>query len=61
MDEIIETYDFAEFNEVQKYYPHFYHKVDKLGRPIYIERLGFLNVPTLFTHTTPERMVRHSI
>lgn len=61
VDEILETYDFKEFNEIQEVYPHGYHKTDKQGRPIYIERLGLLNVPRTFEISSPERMVRHYI
>ena len=39
-------------HEVQKVYPHNYHKVDKKGRPIYIERNGMLNIDALFKVTT---------
>ena len=48
MDTIIDTYDFHERAAVQEVYPHGYHGVDKLGRPVYIERFGLLNVPGLF-------------
>lgn len=61
VDDIINTYDFAEYNAVQEHYPHGYHKTDKQGRPIYIERVGLLNVPAVFALSTPERMVRHYI
>jgi hypothetical protein len=45
---------------VREVYPHGYHGVDKTGRPVYIERLGVLNVQRLFDGiSTPERMVRH--
>ena len=61
VDNIIDTYDFAEFPEVQAHYPHGYHKTDKQGRPIYIERMGLLNVPEVFRVSTAERMVRHYV
>lgn len=42
---------------LRKEYPHGYHKTDKLGRPIYIERVGYLNVDEIFKSTTPERLL----
>lgn len=61
VDNIIENFDFSEGVEIQKVYPHGYHKIDKLGRPIYIERIGLLDVPAVFTLSTEERMVKHNI
>ena len=59
VDSIIVDYLFEERQAVQQVYPHGYHGVDKLGRPVYIERFGLLNVPKLFELTTEERMVKH--
>jgi hypothetical protein len=42
-------------------YPHGYHKIDKLGRPIYIERAGMLKVDKVFEISTEERLVKHFI
>lgn len=42
-------------------YPHFYHKTDKKGRPIYIERLGLLKIDEVFRITTEERLIKHYI
>ena len=61
VDEIIETYKYTERAAVQQVYPHGYHGVDKLGRPVYYERFGLLDVPRLFEVTTEERIVRHYI
>ena len=45
--------------EVRKGYPHGYHKVDKQGRPIYIERVGFLNIDEIFKFTTEDRLLKY--
>lgn len=42
-------------------YPHFYHRTDKKGRPIYIERLGLLKIDEVFKITTEERLIKHYI
>lgn len=42
-------------------YPHFYHKTDKKGRPIYIERLGLMKIDEVFKLTTEERLIKHYI
>jgi len=60
-DNIIENYHFEEEKLVLEVYPHGYHKVDKKGRPIYIERQGFTDMEKLFKITTEERLLKHYI
>jgi hypothetical protein len=40
VDEIAKGFDFPEKALADKYYPQFYHKSDKDGRPLYIEQPG---------------------
>lgn len=72
-------FDFKERAEVNKYYPQFYHKTDKVstpsipavifpshrihqdGRPIYVERLGLLDVKALYAITTQERQLQRLV
>jgi len=61
VDNVLLSFNFEEAPDVQRYYPHGYHKVDKKGRPIYIERNGLLNIDELFKVTDEGRMVRHYI
>ena len=61
VDELRTSFNFSEILEVKKIYPHGYHKVDKMGRPLYIELLSKLDVGKLFTVTTEERMVKYYI
>lgn len=56
VDTITQTFDFHERDKVAEIYPQFYHKTDRTGRPLYIERLGGMNVPALWAVTTEERM-----
>ena len=61
VDELRTNFDFNEILEVKKIYPHGYHKVDKMGRPLYIELLSKLDVGKLFKVTTEERMVKYYV
>ncbi|KAJ3333471.1 cytosolic factor, phosphatidylinositol/phosphatidylcholine transfer protein [Blyttiomyces sp. JEL0837] len=60
-DTIITTLDFPEYPIVKKFYPRFYHKTDKIGRPVYVEMLGVLDIKQLFAVTTDERMLRNHV
>jgi len=57
----IESFDFNEGLLVKQYYPHGYHKTDKIGRPIYIEIIGDINVKELFNITSEERMMKYYV
>ncbi|TRM68650.1 CRAL-TRIO domain-containing protein [Schizophyllum amplum] len=61
VDDIIQNFDFKEKAEVDKYYPQFYHKMDKEGRPVYVERLGFLDIKALYSITTQERLLKRLV
>lgn len=61
VDEIYANFDYKEAAEVDKYYPQFYHKIDRDGRPVYIERLGKLDLKALYQITTPERQLQRLV
>eukprot|EP00245_Coleochaete_scutata_P009293 TRINITY_DN3016_c0_g2_i1.p1 TRINITY_DN3016_c0_g2~~TRINITY_DN3016_c0_g2_i1.p1 ORF type:complete len:280 (-),score=60.65 TRINITY_DN3016_c0_g2_i1:127-966(-) len=60
-DTIRETFDFPERNATKALYPHFHHKTDKIGRPIYIECLGKLQVEEVLKVTTMDRMLMQHV
>lgn len=61
VDTIIQDFEYPEKEEVLKIYPHSYHGTDKLSRPIYIERLGMLNLNELLKITSEKDLIRSHI
>jgi hypothetical protein len=55
----IGQFKFTELNEFREVYPHGYHGVDKLGRPIYIERYSKLNADQLFKISNMDRVSKY--
>jgi len=54
-------FDYPEGPKVDQYYPQFYHKTDKDGRPVYIEQMGKLDINALYKLTTQERQLKHLV
>ena len=52
---------YPELREVKLAYPHGFHRCDRFGRPVYIERVGQVDLDRLLTITTEDRLVRYYI
>lgn len=52
-----QTFYFPELEALRKLYPHGHHMYDKEYRPIYIERVGKINLDEVAKVTSPERML----
>ncbi|KAJ3304717.1 cytosolic factor, phosphatidylinositol/phosphatidylcholine transfer protein [Kappamyces sp. JEL0829] len=61
VDKIVTTFRFHEHEAVSMLYPRYYHKTDKLGRSVYIESLGRMDVDKLFQVTSKERLIQHLV
>ncbi|KAH6799897.1 Sec14p-like phosphatidylinositol transfer family protein, partial [Perilla frutescens var. hirtella] len=61
VDRMLQEFKFEECEEVKKCYPHGFHGVDRYGRPVYIERIGMVDLDMFLRVTTIERFVKHHI
>ncbi|EXC28302.1 Sec14 cytosolic factor [Morus notabilis] len=61
VDKIPKEFMFEEHERVKRCYPHGYHGVDRYGRPLYIERIGLLDLNELLKVTTVDRFVKHHV
>ncbi|KAL3901071.1 MAG: hypothetical protein SGCHY_000890 [Lobulomycetales sp.] len=61
VESLRDEFELPEYPIVRAFYPRYYHRTDKLGRPVYYENLGELNVTQLFAVCTTEKMLRHHV
>jgi len=57
----IKKMDFSDVNRAKQYYPHLWFRTDKLGRPVFYERLGKLSFDKLTKEVSTERLELHFI
>lgn len=60
-DTILDDFVYNERDSFLALYPQGYHKVDKSGRPIYVQHLGQINLKALKNVTTEERMIKYHV
>ncbi|OAP65424.1 hypothetical protein AYL99_01396 [Fonsecaea erecta] len=60
-DELVRTFDYKERAQMFQYYPQYYHKTDKDGRPVYIEQYGKIDLNAMYKISTAERMVQNLV
>ncbi|KAL2014047.1 hypothetical protein VTN00DRAFT_1572 [Thermoascus crustaceus] len=60
-DDLVRNFDYTEKPQVFEYYPQYYHKTDKDGRPVYIEKLGKIDLNAMYKITTGERMLQNLV
>ncbi|GAB7353874.1 hypothetical protein MBLNU459_g4231t1 [Dothideomycetes sp. NU459] len=61
VDNLVQTFDYKEKPQVFEYYPQYYHKTDKDGRPLYIEQLGKIDLKAMYKITTEDRMLQNLV
>ncbi|WFC94993.1 hypothetical protein MBRA1_001632 [Malassezia brasiliensis] len=60
LDKLYDEFEFEERDVVAKHgWRMYFHKTDRLGRPIFIQDLSNLEPDKVFSHTTPDRIVRN--
>lgn len=58
---ILKDFHYTEKPKVAKFYPQYYHKTDKDGRPCYYEELGAVNIPEMYKITNEKRMLQNLV
>ncbi|KAL2854346.1 CRAL-TRIO domain-containing protein [Aspergillus pseudoustus] len=60
-DDLAATFEYPEKPAIFNYYPQYYHKTDKDGRPVYIEKYGRIDLNAMGKITTDERMLKNLV
>jgi hypothetical protein len=58
---LVQNFVYTEKPKVFEYYPQYYHKTDKDGRPVYIEQLGKIDLTALAKITSDDRMLQNLV
>ena len=61
IDNIDNIFVMKDLMKLKELYPHGYHKVDKLGRPIYIEILSKVKIDEVFKLISDENLIKYYV
>lgn len=61
VDDLVRTFTYPEKAQIVQYYPQYYHKTDKDGRPVYIEALGKVDLKAMHKITSEDRMLQNLV
>jgi len=61
VEEVFHNFQYDEKDRFIEFYPQGYHKTDKMGRPIYIQQVGKINMRELKKLTSEERMLKFHV
>ena len=61
VDSLIQDFHFYERDAFLALYPQGYHGVDRLGRPVFIQHLGRIDMKQLAATTTQDRMLKFHV
>ena len=61
VEHLTRTFEYKEKPQMMAYYPQYYHKTDKEGRPVYIEQMGKVDLEAMRKITTDERMLQNLV
>ncbi|MEW5310234.1 MAG: hypothetical protein WDW38_002051 [Sanguina aurantia] len=60
-DALFDTLQYPEYDALMQVYPHFYHKTDRFGRPLYIELVGKTNPNKMVEVSNVDAIMRYHI
>ncbi|KAM0867092.1 hypothetical protein ACQ4PT_042219 [Festuca glaucescens] len=61
IDAITKDFKFEEYDALKRCYPHGFHGVDRFGRPLYIERIGSVDLNKFMQVTSIDRYIKYHI
>lgn len=60
-DQAMVIYRFPELSKIKKYYEHGYHKTDREGRPVWVDRPCEADIDACYDLITPDMMMKYYI